>query len=282
MELNFKEFGIGEPVVILHGLFGTLDNWQTIAKRLSTEYTVFILDLPNHGRSPHTEGEIDYEMMADSLAEFMIKHWIYETRLIGHSMGGKLAMQFALSNPDIVKKLAVIDIAPKLYKSGHQDVFEALFSIDLNTLKDRKEAEAVLMDKLHGDSGTVQFMLKNLTRNNPFNDFGFGISDFGKTTPKSETPNPKYTEGDTFEWKMNLQGLFDNYNNILKAPVGEPFLKPTLFIRGGNSKYIKDSDTQYIMPLFPKATLETIEGAGHWVHADKPKELFMVLNEFLT
>ena len=262
MELNFKEFGTGEPVVILHGLFGTLDNWQTIAKRLAEEYTVFILDLPNHGRSPHTEGEIDYEMMADSLAQFMIDHWIYEARLIGHSMGGKLAMQFALSHPDIVKKLAVIDIAPKLYKHGHQDVFDALFSINLKTLKDRKEAESILMEKLNGEVGTVQFLLKNLTRNNPFN-------------------SEDNTEGGGFEWKMNLKGLLDNYDNILQAPVGEPFLKPTLFIRGGDSKYVKDTDMQYIKPLFPNASLETIEGAGHWVHADKPKELYEVLKKFL-
>ena len=269
MNLNFKEFGTGEPVVILHGLFGTLDNWQTIAKRLSAEFTVFILDLPNHGRSPHTEGEINYEMMADALAEFMLNHWLYETRLVGHSMGGKLAMQFALSHPDIVKKLAVIDIAPKLYKSGHEDVFDALFAVDLATLKDRKEAEAILMDKLEGDAGTVQFLLKDLTRNNPFNN----------TTNTDLSRDNR--EGGGFEWKMNLKGLFDNYNNILQAPVGEPFLKPTLFIRGGNSLYIKDKDKQVINDFFPNAALKTIEGAGHWVHADKPKELFEILNSFL-
>jgi esterase len=274
MELNFKEFGTGEPVVILHGLFGTLDNWQTIAKRLSEEYTVFILDLPNHGRSPHTEGPIDYEMMADALAEFMLNHWIYETRLIGHSMGGKLAMQFALSHPDIVKKLVVIDIAPKLYKSGHEDVFEALFAIDLTTLKDRKEAEVILMDKLKGDAGTVQFLLKNLTRNNPFNK--------DEPTTVTDGTSRENREGAGFEWKMNLQGLFDNYDQILEAPVGDPFLKPTLFIRGGNSRYIKDTDMPIIKDLFPKASLETIEGAGHWVHADKPKELFEAINPFLS
>ncbi len=265
MELNYKEFGSGEPVIILHGLFGTLDNWQTIAKKLAAEYTVFIIDLPNHGRSPHTEGVFEYETMADALAEFLQSHWIYETRLVGHSMGGKLAMQFALSHPDIVKKLVVVDIAPKLYKSGHQDVFDALFAIDLTTLNDRKEAEAILMDKLNGDVGTVQFLLKNLTRNNPFN----------KEADKSDN-----TEGGNFEWKMNLKDLFDNYGNILQAPVGEPFLKPTLFIRGGNSPYIKDSDD--LNTLFPNATLETIEDSGHWIHADKPKELLAALNRFLT
>ncbi len=271
MELNYKEFGTGEPLIILHGLFGTLDNWQTIAKRLADEYTVFIIDLPNHGRSPHTEGVFDYETMADALAEFLQSHWIYETRLIGHSMGGKLAMQFALSHPDIVKKLVVVDIAPKLYKNGHQDVFDALFAIDLNTLKDRKEAETVLMDKLKGDVGTVQFLLKNLTRNNPFN----------KEEENVEERNPEAVgKGGNFEWKMNLQDLFDNYDNILKAPVGTPFTKPTLFIRGGNSRYIKDSDD--LNTLFPNATLQTIEGASHWVHADKPKELLAALTRFLA
>ena len=274
MQLNYKEFGSGEPVIILHGLFGTLDNWQTIAKQLSEEHTVFILDLPDHGRSPHTEGEIDYESMSDALAEFMQNHWIYETGLVGHSMGGKLAMQFALSHPDTVKKLVVVDIAPKLYKDGHQDVFNALFAVDLTTLKDRKEAEAILMDKLNGDVGTVQFLLKNLTRNNPFN----------KEDIKTEGTDPKDSsgKGGNFEWKMNLQGLFDNYNHILQAPVGAPFLKPTMFIRGGESRYVKDLDRQSIANLFPNATLETIEGAGHWVHADKPKELVAVLKQFLA
>ena len=262
MELNYKEFGSGEPLIILHGLFGTLDNWQTIAKQLAEEYTVFILDLPNHGRSPHTEGVFDYEIMADALAEFLQNHWIYETRLIGHSMGGKLAMQFALSHPDVVKKLVVVDIAPKLYKNGHQDVFDALFAVDLTTLTDRKEAETILMDKLNGDIGTVLFLMKNLTRNNPF--------------------NKEDTGGRLFEWKMNLKDLFDNYNNILQAPVGEPFLKPTLFIRGSESPYIQDRDKPFITNLFPNATLETIEGAGHWVHADKPQELLAALNRFLT
>ena len=180
MELNYKEFGAGEPVIILHGLFGTLDNWQTIAKQLAEEYTVFILDLPDHGRSPHTEGVINYEKMADALAEFLQNHWIYETRLIGHSMGGKLAMQFALSHPDIVKKLVVVDIAPKLYQNGHQDVFNALFAVDLATLTDRKEAETLLMDKLKGDVGTVQFLLKNLTRKSSVNEEDVQLSLRGK------------------------------------------------------------------------------------------------------
>ncbi len=257
IDLNYKEFGLGEPVIILHGLFGTLDNWQTIAKKLSEHFTVFILDLRNHGRSPQTDDEFTYQVLADDLAEFMQDHWIYEARIVGHSMGGKVAMQFALNHPDSVKKLVVIDIAPKDYRSGHDDIFDALMDIDLSTLTDRKEAEAYLMNVLNNDVGTVQFLLKNLSR---------------------QTEN----EGGGYEWKMNLPVLHLDYKNILKAPDGEPFFKPTLFIRGGNSHYIKDGDKAVINDFFPKAELKTIEGAGHWVHAEKPKELMEMLMHFLA
>ena len=256
IDLNYKEFGLGEPVIILHGLFGTLDNWQTIAKKLSEHFTVFILDLRNHGRSPQTDDEFTYQLLADDLAEFMQDHWIYEARIVGHSMGGKVAMQFALNHPDLVKKLVVIDIAPKDYSSGHDNIFDALMDIDLSTLTDRKEAEVYLMDVLNNDVGTVQFLLKNLSR---------------------QTEN----EGGSYEWKMNLPVLHRDYKNILKAPDGEPFPKPTLFIRGGDSHYIKDSDKSVINEFFPKAELKTIDGAGHWVHAEKPKELMEMLMHFL-
>lgn len=256
IDLNYKEFGLGEPVIILHGLFGTLDNWQTIAKKLSEEHTVFILDLRNHGRSPHTDDEFTYQLLADDLAEFMQDHWIYEARIVGHSMGGKVAMQFALNHSDSVKKLAVIDIAPKQYASGHENIFKALYGIDLETLEDRKEAEDYLMQTLNNDYGTVQFLLKNLSRRSD-------------------------TEGGGFEWKMNLDVLHRDYENILRPPTGTPFMKPTTFIRGAQSDYIKNEDWTQIQTLFPKATLKTIEGAGHWVHADKPKELLHSLTEFL-
>jgi esterase len=254
--LNYKDFGQGEPLLILHGLFGTLDNWQTIAKELSAHFSVFIVDLRNHGRSPHTEGVFDYDVMAEDVAQFMQQNWLYEARVIGHSMGGKVAMQLALSYPDLVKKLVVMDIAPKVYRNGHDEIFAALFGLDLHTLKDRKEAEQFLMQKLNNDTGTVQFLLKNLSRK-------------------------PATEGGGFEWKMNLQAIFDNYPNILKNVAGDAFPKETLFIRGGNSRYIIDADIEAIHTLFPKALVETIDGAGHWVHANKPKELYDSLMLFL-
>ena len=179
IDLNYKEFGLGEPVIILHGLFGTLDNWQTIAKKLSDHFTVFILDLRNHGRSPQTDDDFNYQVLADDLAEFMQDHWIYEARIVGHSMGGKVAMEFALNHPDSVKKLVVIDIAPKDYRSGHDDIFDALIDIDLSTLTDRKEAETYLMNVLNNEVETVQFLLKNLSRQTE-------------------------SEGGGYEWKMNL------------------------------------------------------------------------------
>lgn len=264
IELNYKEFGQGEPVVILHGLFGTLDNWQTIAKGLGEHFTVFTLDLPNHGRSPHTEGVVNYPTLADDVAHFMQEHWVYEARVIGHSLGGKVAMQLALNYPDLVKKLVVIDIAPKPYKDGHKLIFEALNNLNLETLADRKEAEKYLMDKLNNDVGTVQFLLKNLSRR-----------------PNTDGTSRENREGGGFEWKMNLSVLQRDYSHILKTVEGERFEKDTLFIRGGASDYVKDEDFKQIETLFSKATMTTIAGAGHWVHADKPKELFEVLIKFL-
>ncbi len=256
LDLNFKEFGEGEPVLILHGLFGTLDNWQTVAKKLSEQFLVYILDLRNHGKSPHTEGVVDYASMAEDVGLFMQHNWLHEARVVGHSMGGKVAMELALTQPDLVKKLAVVDIAPKMYHGGHKQIFAALFSIDLEKLTDRKEAEQILTEKLGDDSGTIQFLLKNLSR---------------KTD----------TEGGGFEWKMNLDILHRDYKNILADVSNGIFEKETLFIRGGQSNYIKDIDFQTITKRFPKAELTTIAGAGHWVHAEKPRELCATLLDFL-
>jgi esterase len=256
LDLNYKDFGAGEPIVIIHGLFGTLDNWQTIAKYLSEHYSVYILDLRNHGRSPHTEGVFDYTILSEDISQFMRHHWIFEARIIGHSMGGKAAMQLALNHADLVKKLVVIDIAPKRYKGGHEIIFDALFDIDLTTVDDRKDVEKFLMERLDNEVGTVQFLLKNLSR-------------------KPEE------EGGGFEWKMNLTNLYNNYDNILGPVTGDPFEKPTLFIRGGNSPYIKDTDMGAIKQYFPNAELATVEGAGHWVHAEKPRELLDLLLKFL-
>lgn len=256
IQLNYKEYGEGPPVLILHGLFGTLDNWQTIAKGLSDHFTVFILDLRNHGKSPHTDGVYDYPTLAEDIATFMQERWIFNAHIIGHSMGGKVAMQLAMHYPDLVKKLVVVDIAPKKYSGGHELAFEALNQLDLDTLKDRKEAETFLMYALHNDTSTVQFLMKNLSRQTD-------------------------AEGGGFEWKMNLPVLNRDYKILMDTVAGEPFENDTLFIRGSESAYIKDSDFTIIHQFFPHAQVATIEQAGHWVHADKPKELFDVIMSFL-
>jgi esterase len=255
--LHFKEYGQGEPVLILHGLFGTADNWQTVANQLATQFTVFAVDLRNHGRSFHSDDTFNYDVLADDIQDFMDKHWLYQTRLIGHSMGGKVAMQVALNDPDRIQKLAIIDIAPRAYRGGHENIFQALNALDLNALKNRPQAETFLMQQLENDVPTVQFLLKNLSRR-----------------PSSE--------GGGFEWKMNLSVLERDYDNILKPiEATEPFENPTLFVRGGLSRYIKDEDTVEMLKLFPKMRLETIPNAGHWVHANQPELLIKSLFTFL-
>ena len=251
--LNFKEFGAGEPVIIIHGLFGMLDNWQNIARRLAADFLVYTIDLPNHGGSPRIEGLFNYEIMSQKVLDFMAEQGMHQAHFIGHSMGGKVAMQLALNNPDAVNKLAVIDIAPKIMSGGHEKVFDALMHINLATVRGRKEVENYLMEKLEKDVPTVQFLMKNLSRN---------------------------ITGEGFHWKMNVQVLHDNYNHICEAVSGTPFKNPTLFVRGGKSDHIKEADWNLIKILFPAAQLETIENAGHWVHADKPNELYAVLEKF--
>ncbi len=255
MDLYFREFGSGSPIVILHGLFGFSDNWQTIAKLLGEHHTVFTPDLRNHGRSPHTATH-SYPEMAEDLKKFMEKQGMFHAAIVGHSMGGKVAMQFALDHPEMVEKLVVVDIEPSQAADNHHDVFKALHELDFSKITNRNEADDFLAHRIE-DPGTRQFLLKNITRE----------PDGG------------------FSWKMNLKTLTREYPKIL-APVrpqhvGDVFEKPTLFVRGGRSNYIKNSEIPLIHSLFPLAEVVTVEGAGHWVHAEKPKELLVILQEFL-
>ncbi len=256
MELNFKEFGQGEPVVILHGLFGMLDNWQSIAKKLAEHFTVYILDLRNHGKSPHSE-EFNYDVLAADVQHFMESHWMYDgAHLIGHSMGGKTAMHFALRNPDLATTLTVVDIAPRAYNGGHEAYFEAMLALNLESTKNRKEAEAFLAERIH-NKAELQFILKNLSRDDETEEF--------------------------FEWKLNLRSLHRNYPLIMGGvgAAGETFDKRTLFIRGGNSKYLQDDDMDLIKIKFPRAEFFTVPDAGHWVHAEAPALFTKTVLDFL-
>ncbi|MBR9919672.1 MAG: alpha/beta fold hydrolase [Bacteroidetes bacterium] len=253
MDLNFKTFGQGDPMVILHGLFGTLDNWQTLGKAWADHFSIYLVDQRNHGRSPQLP-ELNYSLMASDLREFMENNWIHHSHILGHSMGGKTAMQFATSNPDMVDKLIIVDIAPRKYEGGHQTIFEALLDLDPASINNRDEADEALQKRIP-EKGIRQFLLKNLTRSK---DGGYN-------------------------WKMNLPVIHQHYPDILdNIHFEQPFEGETLFIRGSKSNYIEDKDLDNIRTFFPNARLETVENAGHWVHAEKPKELKTLVESFLS
>ncbi len=253
MQLNYKEFGQGEPLIILHGLFGTLDNWVTLGKKLAKHFSVFLIDQRNHGRSPHSEDH-DYSSMAEDIREFMEQHWMHDgAYVMGHSMGGKTAMQLALAYPELVKKLVVVDIAPRRYPNNHEVIFQALLNLHPETLTERSDADEKLARYIP-QAGIRQFLMKNLTRR---------------------------PEGG-FEFKMNLPVIYKHYEDILdEVEADQPYQGPALFIKGENSPYIQNDDEPVIKALFPKAKITSIPNAGHWVHAEQPKALLEVLRKFL-
>ena len=255
MTLNYKTYGTGEPLIVLHGLFGTADNWQTLAKQWAAHFTVFALDLRNHGRSPFGESHTYNDLTAD-IAEFMAQHNILRANLLGHSMGGKAAMHFVQKHPERIKKLLIADIAPRNYKTGHEGVFDALFAVDLSTNPSRSEVESTLKEYILNDNGTLQFLLKNLTRD---------------------------TETNALVWKINIPVLHKHYYEIIgNIAIPNTIETPTLFLRGGNSKYINDVDWSYITDVFGDVRLATVPNAGHWLHAENPSGFSAAALDFLN
>lgn len=253
MKLNFKTYGNGPALIILHGLFGSLDNWVSHAHALENDYSVYLIDQRNHGRSPHNE-VFDYKSMAEDLHEFMDSEGIYYAHLLGHSMGGKTVMEFAGHYPDRVEKLIVADMGVKKYPPHHTDVLHALSSLDLHAIKTRKEAEDSLMANLKGDVSTVQFLLKGLTREGQQN----------------------------FKWKFNYPTILANYTHILESVTPETFEKPTLFLSGGNSKYVLAEDRAQILSFFPNAEFQVMPNVGHWLHAENPTLFLECVRAFLS
>jgi pimeloyl-ACP methyl ester carboxylesterase len=251
MKLNYKKLGFGKPLVILHGLFGSLDNWMTLVKKLSENYEVFVIDARNHGQSPHSP-EFNYDVMADDLYSFLLEHQIIDPIILGHSMGGKTAMQFAMNYPTKLEKLIVIDISPKAYPVRHRQIIDGLLSLDFNAIKSRKEAD-VQLSKYIETLSIRQFLLKNLY----------------------------WQEKEKLAWRFNLLTINKNIEIIGKELQNiHPFDKPTLFIRGEKSNYITPEDYENIYQIFPSAQIETL-ACGHWIHAEKPQELLEILSEFL-
>ena len=252
MNLFYREVGEGSPIVILHGLFGSSDNWLSIARALSDKHKVYTVDQRNHGQSPHSD-YFTYEVMANDLKEFLEEHQIINPIIVGHSMGGKVAMQFAIEHGDMIEKLVIVDIAPKSYPVHHDVILEGLNSINLSELSSRNEADKQLASYVP-DMGTRQFLLKNLARTS-----------------------------DGFQWKINLPVIETGIEQIgIGLEPNSKYEGETLFIRGKNSSYIKNEDQSLLEEHFPNSELETIESAGHWVHAEQPEEFLKILMTFVN
>jgi esterase len=253
MQLHFKQFGQGRAVILLHGMLGSSDNWHSIALLLAESFQVFAVDQRNHGQSPHSD-EMNYPLMAGDVNEFMASRGLETAAVIGHSMGGKTAMQFALQFPGKVEKLVVADMAPHAYAPAHEKIFTALLALDLKSFLSRQEIEDTLAPEIP-DLILRRFLLKNLGRNS----------------------------AGEFVWKINLRGIVENYLQ-LREPVftSVPFAKPALFIRGERSDYISAADEPLIHELFPLSEIQTIAGAGHWVHADQPEKFLECVLKFLA
>lgn len=242
MKLHYREMGEGQPMVILHGLFGFSDNWQTHAKKLAEYYRVILVDLRNHGHSEWSDA-FSYDLMAEDIKELFDDLGLRKVILVGHSMGGKVAMLFAQKYDEYLEKLIVVDIGVKAYPMHHQHILAGMHAIDLEKIKVRSEAEAILKEHIDSD-GVRQFLLKNLY----------------------------WKEKGQLAWRMNLSVLEREMENILSALPEKEVMLPTLFIRGELSNYILDEDFDHIEELFPDSDLITINGAGHWVHAEAPDE----------
>ncbi|MFO8066968.1 MAG: alpha/beta fold hydrolase [Bacteroidales bacterium] len=253
MELNYKKLGDGPPVIILHGLFGMLDNWITIGKKLSDDFTIYLVDQRNHGRSGKSD-IFNYQAMSDDLLEFTDKHNINSSHLIGHSMGGKTIMQFAFDYPEKVNKLIVADISPSATENKHEMIINAMNAVDLAQQKSRSDVEKILSKDIRSER-LLQFLMKNLYWKNK-NEFG---------------------------WKTNLDAVINNMEEIGKEIIPDkPYTGQALFIKGGRSDYITLNEMHIIKKYFPYAEIKTINGATHWLHADKPREFYHILKAFLS
>ncbi len=251
-ELFYTEQGEGFPLMIIHGLFGSADNWRTLSKKFAETYRVIALDLRNHGRSPHIEG-MSYEAMAADVLALMDKLGLEKAHILGHSMGGKVAMQLALNQPERVEKLIVADIAPVEYGHGHDDVLAALYAVqNAGGAESRKEADAMMAEHLD-TLGVRQFLNTNLEKK----------------------------ENGKLGWRVGLDQINADYDSVVKAPSGNPFAKPSLFIRGEVSHYVEDSYLPQIEALFPQNQVITMAGCGHWLHAEKPLDFLAHVQRFL-
>jgi esterase len=253
MQLHFQSSGKGAPLIILHGLLGSLQNWQTVAGELAKSFQVLAVDQRNHGRSPHSAA-MGYPEMAEDLREFLDRQGLTRARLLGHSMGGKTAMEFSLRFPDRVDKLLVVDIAPRAYPPGHRHILAALLSLNLAALRNRRQIEEALAGEIP-DLAVRRFLLQNAAAG---------------------------PDG-SFHWRIDLPAISENYGRLCAAlPEGRVCGQPALFLGGAQSDYLRTEDFALARSFFPQAQFRTIPGAGHWVHAEAPEAFVRAAFEFLN
>lgn len=242
----------GPDLIVMHGVFGMSDNWQSLGKRWSDRFRVHLLDMRNHGRSPHST-EFTYPLMAEDLSAYLEEAGLSSAHLLGHSMGGKVAMYFAGLWPEKTESLMVADIGPKAYPPHHQWVIDALSAVDPKEFASRREAQEKFGSNL--PEGVRQFLLKSLY----------------------------WKEENQLDWRFNWRVIA---RELVKD--GEPlpshyrYEGPCLFVRGGRSDYLLNEDWPGILRQFPQAELQTLEGAGHWLHAEKPREFEALVRHFLS
>ncbi|MBS1487720.1 MAG: alpha/beta fold hydrolase [Bacteroidetes bacterium] len=252
MKLFFRQQGKGEPLIILHGLLGSSDNWHSLAKFFADYFSVFTLDQRNHGLSPHSN-ELNYKVLTEDLEDFMKEHAIEKANLIGHSMGGKTVMNFAVKNPSKVNKLVVVDIVPKHYVVKHDSLVEGMKAIPLNEISSRSEAEVVLAG-FEPQPAVRQFLLKNLARD----------------------------DQNKFFWRPNLNAIDEHLQEVGEAMhYTGIFDKPTLFVFGKKSNYFVEGDEPLIKKYFPSAKISFLD-TGHWVQAERPQDFSQMVLHFLN
>jgi len=254
MLLHSNIIGEGNPFVILHGFLGMGDNWKTLGKQFKEQgYEVHLVDQRNHGRSFHHE-DFDYEILVQDLKKYCDYHQMKNIVLLGHSMGGKTAMLFATKYPEIVKKLIVADISPRFYPVHHDAILEGLSSLDFNTIQSRKNADEQLSNYV-SEFGVRQFLLKNLY----------------------------WVEKGQLGLRINLEVLRNNVSEVGEPlPIHSKFVGETLFLRGDRSEYIGANDESLIKMQFPNASIYTVNKAGHWLHAENPKEFYQYVIDFVN
>lgn len=265
MKLFYRKYGNGPPLIILHGLYGSSDNWITIARRLANSFTVYLPDQRNHGQSPHSDIH-DYDSMRDDLFELADELSIRKFFLVGHSMGGKTAIAFALKWPEMINGLLVADISPFINENlkysafnRHTVILKAILSVDLTGISTRGEVEAILKEKIPSEK-VRGFILKNLQR----------------------------VSGKKFKWKVNSLSILNNLEKIMegidrRACTGESVEGfPVIFLKGATSDYLPPCDFPDIQKVFPAAEFVTVKGSGHWLHAERPDEVIRNIENLLN